>query len=61
MKQFTFLQEGSNRILSKSKNPSGLVLMQIVGTRPLARDWTVAWGVAGDSTTRPEQRDKKAI
>ena len=27
MKQFTFLQEGSNRILSKSKNPSGLVLM----------------------------------
>ena len=28
--------------------------------RPLARDWTVAWGVAGDSTTRPEQRDEKA-
>ena len=25
MKQFTFLQEGSNRILSKSKTPSGLV------------------------------------
>ena len=24
--------------------------------RSLARDWTVAWGVAGDSTTRPNQR-----
>ena len=31
-----------------------------VGTRPLARDWTVAWGVAGNSTTRPNQRYENA-
>ena len=38
MKQFTFLQEESNRILSKSKNPSGLVLM-LDSTDPAYWGW----------------------
>ena len=37
----------------------GIRKTTIVGTRPSARDWTVAWRVACDSTSQSDPRNKK--